>query len=254
MSPLIKDRGWLLVLVAACSMSNMACGKSVKTKWNAGSSQAQTDNPGNGASTQDDNNNTPDPGTGDGEPKIRCVAYNLADYFRKQGCDLDPVTYSDAFYIQLRECGMKLPDDFGSLPAVGVFFIKDFNIAAQSWQNVIPGLMAPLSNRKEWYGISCSGSLSVSRSGSTLFNLMSDDGARFFVDGRLVVDNDGMHEPRSRSGIVDLTEGVHHFTLNYYQGPRVKIALQLSWERPQSGLSIIGSESFLASDPSMCTK
>jgi hypothetical protein len=41
------------------------------------------------------------------------------------------------------------------------------------------------------------------------FSLTSDDGSNQYIDGELVVDSDGIHSTRERSGTVRLTRGVH---------------------------------------------
>ena len=60
------------------------------------------------------------------------------------------------------------------------------------------------------------------------FRLQSDDGSVLSVDGVLLIDNDGVHGKRLRSGTVYLTHGFHHVEVGYFdEGWRC--GLQLFW-------------------------
>ncbi len=49
------------------------------------------------------------------------------------------------------------------------------------------------------------------------FTLESDDGSRLTIDGRLVVDNDGLHAPLVRSGEIALEKGWHRARVEFFQ-------------------------------------
>ena len=53
-------------------------------------------------------------------------------------------------------------------------------------------------------------------------------------DGNPVVMNDGVHPPKSVSGSVTLSAGDQELVLEYFQGPRYHIALQV-WVTPPGG-------------------
>jgi hypothetical protein len=80
-----------------------------------------------------------------------------------------------------------------------------------------------------------SGALEAPLAGEYAFHLTSDDGARLYVDGRLVADNDGEHAPTTASGRIALDAGRHALRVEYFdQGGYA--ALKLGWTRPD-GLS-----------------
>ncbi|MBN1323591.1 MAG: hypothetical protein JW986_06280 [Methanotrichaceae archaeon] len=58
---------------------------------------------------------------------------------------------------------------------------------------------------------------STSRWGDYAFRLASDDGSRLFVDGKIVIDNDGVHTTRSVSGNIYLDRGEHFIEVDYFQ-------------------------------------
>jgi hypothetical protein len=49
------------------------------------------------------------------------------------------------------------------------------------------------------------------------FKVSSDDGAKVFVNGDLVVDNWGAHATRTRTGRAKLEAGVHHIRIDYFE-------------------------------------
>jgi mono/diheme cytochrome c family protein len=56
------------------------------------------------------------------------------------------------------------------------------------------------------------GFLKVDQPGEYRFYLSSDDGSKVWIDGKLVVDNDGIHAPTTTNAAVKLTKGMHPFT------------------------------------------
>lgn len=116
----------------------------------------------------------------------------------------------------------RLPD-FSRLTPVGTIYAKHLNIPSQAFNKGFPGV----TNRFEWFAIRYTGTFTVSRSGNYSFRLYSDDGSRLYIDNQLVINNDGTHPPRNARGNVNLTPGTHNIRVEYFQGPRVMVALQL---------------------------
>jgi choice-of-anchor C domain-containing protein len=116
----------------------------------------------------------------------------------------------------------RLPD-FKQLRPVGTVYATELNITPRGFSTGFPGV----TNRFEWFGIVYNGAFLIDRAGPYQFRVTSDDGAKVFIDGRLVVDNDGLHAPATRVGSVVLQPGRHHIQVQYYQGPRTYIALVL---------------------------
>ena len=52
--------------------------------------------------------------------------------------------------------------------------------------------------------------------GSFEFSVFSDDGTKLYIDNKLIVDNDGSHSPRRKSGSIGLLIGVQKFYLEYF--------------------------------------
>jgi hypothetical protein len=60
------------------------------------------------------------------------------------------------------------------------------------------------------------GYFDVNTSGGYLFYLSSDDGSKLYIDGALVVSNDGQHTVRERNGAKALLPGRHSITVDYF--------------------------------------
>eukprot|EP01052_Picozoa_sp_SAG31_P053977 SAG31_NODE_14108_length_827_cov_0.725275_1_plen_110_part_10 len=62
-----------------------------------------------------------------------------------------------------------------------------------------------------------SGFITVVASGSYMFQTESDDGSMLYIDGDVVVDNDGLHGARAQQGSIELTEGRHEITIAFFE-------------------------------------
>ena len=122
-----------------------------------------------------------------------------------------------------------LPENTSSLPnfdtmaSMGTIYAHELNIPNRSWSTGFPGV----PDRFEWFGIEYKGYFSVKKAGHYTFRLNSDDGAKLYIDDSLVVNNDGQHPVSSASWSFDLDGSEHSIRVQYFQGPRFYIALQL---------------------------
>ncbi len=133
----------------------------------------------------------------------------------------------------------KLPG-FSSLDPAGVIYASKLDIPARPFKQGFPGV----TKRIEWFAIDYSGRFWIREPGDYRFRLTSDDGSKLYIDGLLVIDNDGIHEPASREGDVVLSRGVHHIRLSYFQGPRFQIALTLEVRTPNGDFRAFSTEEF----------
>jgi hypothetical protein len=85
--------------------------------------------------------------------------------------------------------------------------------------------------RSENFGLRFRGFIDVPQDGVYGFHLTSDDGSRLIVAGDLIVDNDGVHGTRERSGYVALGAGLHPIELVFFQG-RGGVALTFHYDGP----------------------
>ncbi len=110
-----------------------------------------------------------------------------------------------------------------SLRPEGTIYAHELNVPTTAWQQGYPGV----KGRLEWFAIEYEGIIRAHHSGHYLFRLVSDDGSKLYIDNKLVIDNDGVHPTRSAEGSVDLDAFQHRIRIQYFQGPRYYVALQL---------------------------
>jgi hypothetical protein len=70
---------------------------------------------------------------------------------------------------------------------------------------------------KDSFSLVFSGWLSIPKKAVYRFYTYSDDGSALFIDGKLIVDNDGSHSGRRANGKIGLDEGFHEFRLLYFE-------------------------------------
>lgn len=80
---------------------------------------------------------------------------------------------------------------------------------------ILPAIdIRPLSLKNG--GVTFSGYVNIPADDLYEFHLNSDDGAVFYVDDQLVVDNDGQHDLQDRSGFLPLRKGLHRIKVQYF--------------------------------------
>lgn len=145
-----------------------------------------------------------------------------------QGCVKGSVNFPiTADVYQLPPQTPKLPD-FSKMTKSDVVCLDKFDIPTQNWASGFPGA----SQLQEWFGLQSKAKIIIPKTGSYEFKLFSDDGAILYIDGKTVVNNDGTHSPMAKNGSVSLNLGKHDLVLDYFQGPRTQVALQLFWKVP----------------------
>lgn len=122
------------------------------------------------------------------------------------------------------------------------YFEKD--PAAPEWKNLpdfaalkpvetgtVPNFTLQPKHRGDNYAFRYRGPISIPQNGSYTFYLASDDGSRLYVDDQLVVDHDGLHPPREKSGSATLTAGPHQVRVEYFNRDGGQ-SLEVLWEGP----------------------
>jgi hypothetical protein len=138
-----------------------------------------------------------------------------------------------------------LPDFDTMTPVDNPVYANEINIPWQKWTSGFPGLR----DRVEWFGIEYTGSFKPTKAGTYIFKLISDDGSKLFIDGKKVIDNDGIHMEWAGRDTLYLSDAPHSIKLDYFQGPRYELALQLYWNQPDSLPRIFPGKDFILYPP-----
>lgn len=135
-------------------------------------------------------------------------------------------------YFQLASPLSALPGLSSLCPvSTGIVGNVSFPVSAFAWE----GAPADLINR---FAAVFEGSLMVRTLGVYTLSISSDDGSRLYVDGKLVVDNDGNHSMTKRSASMPLSAGLHEIRVEFYDN-NGDAGLELSWVRPDGVSEII---------------
>jgi hypothetical protein len=138
----------------------------------------------------------------------------------------------------------ELPN-FKKLKPVGSVYTTSLNITPRHFIEGFPGL----TDRFEWFAIDYSGKFWIEEAATYLFGLLSDDGSKLYIDGREVIDNDGIHPAITQLGKAKLSRGPHRIRVSYFQGPRDSLALVLAVARPGEHWRIFNTKDFLPANP-----
>lgn len=96
---------------------------------------------------------------------------------------------------------------------------------------------------KDTFGAKITGNIEVTEAGSFNFHIGGDDGVVLFINGVEVIENDGLHSFRTRSGEIDLEPGTHVIEVRYFENYG-HAGLKVEWEGP----GIDGKELLTAPD------
>lgn len=96
--------------------------------------------------------------------------------------------------------------------------LPDFDRLTPVKSGVAKVIGTDFRTRQERYGLRFTGYISVPDDAVYLFSLNSDDGSKLFIDGKLVVDNDGLHSAVDKQAFVPLAKGAHAIVVAYFNG------------------------------------
>ena len=127
--------------------------------------------------------------------------------------------------------------DLERLTPIYTFLTSDLNVPTRNYTEGFPTpeMQAVVEN----FAIRFRAELRIDIPGIYTFELYSDDGSQLYINGKLVVDNDGIHATIGRRGSIRLGTGMHPVEIHYFQGPRHAIALQWLYQPPHGYMQIV---------------
>ncbi|MEZ4741606.1 MAG: PA14 domain-containing protein [Bdellovibrionota bacterium] len=118
-----------------------------------------------------------------------------------------------------------VPKNIDQLPLIGTYYLSYIELSSQ------PVEKGFLGNKelKEWFALDIHSNILLTKECLCEFELNSDDGSQLLIDGKMIIDNNGIHPPIKATGAIKLNKGLHKFQLKYFQGPKETMALELRW-------------------------
>ena len=95
--------------------------------------------------------------------------------------------------------------------------LPNFSSQSVRKQGIVSNFDLGVRERGDHFGMVFTGSIDINSSGAYTFYTKSDDGSKLFIDGKQVVDNDGLHGPRENSGKATLSAGRHSIEVQFFE-------------------------------------
>lgn len=129
---------------------------------------------------------------------------------------------------------LKNNPDLGT--SFGQFCLKDINIPQTKFEEGFKKESGELLGVFEWFRFVVETDLVVTQGGHYDFQISSDDGTVLKIGDVEIIDNDAVHDFVTKDSITAetsprLNPGKHRISIEYFQGPRHFIGLQLKWKR-----------------------
>jgi hypothetical protein len=140
---------------------------------------------------------------------------------------------------ELPEGTRMLPSSFWDMDAVGAVYTYSLN---QPYQFVAKGLPG-VTSRPEWFAIDYHGVFWIKTPGEYRFLLTADDGAKLYIDDRLLIDEDGVHSPVRDGHSIQLSAGRHTIHVPYFQ-QMIHVALFLQIKPPNEEFHVFDLQDF----------
>ena len=103
-------------------------------------------------------------------------------------------------------------------------------------EGILPTITIDQANSKDHFGYDFNGMIKIPENGLYNFSCYSDDGSMLYIDGVLVVDNNGSHSAERATGRIALEKGYHDIQLLYfedYMGQELRILVSSKTLREQ---------------------
>ena len=149
------------------------------------------------------------------------------DTEREVTLELGAVPLAPAARVESSQPGLQWEVYEGAFDA-----LPDFGALARADQGVceVPAVDVH-GGRRDDYALVFTGFVEVPADGVWRFGATSDDGSRVWIDGRLVVDNDGLHGAVGKTGMRRLASGLHALRVEFFER-RGDEVLTLHWSGP----------------------
>jgi len=109
--------------------------------------------------------------------------------------------------------------------------LPDFSALTPEYSGSIEDFSLAVATASDFFAIRFQGKVRVDVSGSYTFYTTSDDGSKLFINGTLVVNNDGLHGPQQRQGTLSLSAGFHDIEVQFFENTG-GATLDVDWAGP----------------------
>src|SRR5205814_786050 len=140
-------------------------------------------------------------------PKIKPLAFEIPAHLKKAGDDAPSAAASRGLAVDYYE---------QRTPNVAIETVAKMKPTATGTAGAISVDLPIVKAHGAQFVLRFSGTLTIAKEGSYTFFTDSDDGSRLYVDGKMVVNNDGLHGMEEKSGKIQLQPGAHALVVTYF--------------------------------------
>jgi len=120
-----------------------------------------------------------------------------------------------------------LPKKLDTADAAGAIHTNKLDIPNTYFKDGFPGVSKNSANFViDYHGFFY---INENQEGKYEFELTSDDGSKLIIDDTLVISHDKIHPFTSKTGTINLKQGIHKMNVQYFQGLAFNLGLQLKF-------------------------
>jgi predicted alpha-1,2-mannosidase len=109
--------------------------------------------------------------------------------------------------------------------------VADFQAMMPNKSGLVSKINIDQKDREQYFAFNLEGYIQIPNDGLYTFYLISNDGSKLFLNGKEIINSDGLHPAFERFASVGLKSGKHALKLKYFQGGG-SCFLKLMWEGP----------------------
>ena len=130
--------------------------------------------------------------------------------------------------------------------------LPDFDALTPAATGLVAGFDLSPRLRNDDFGFRFTTCLRVPESGEYTISTRSDDGSQLWLDGSLVVDNDGLHAAQTVTAQRTLAAGIHPMAVTFFERGGAEV-LEVTWSGPGFATRSMQSSDLVACDAALET-
>ena len=107
--------------------------------------------------------------------------------------------------------------------------VDDLAASGVKKKGVLSTISIDQSSNTDHFGYIFDTLLKIEKGGTYVLSCTSDDGSKVFLDGKMIINNDGSHGSSTEEAQVDLQQGYHRLQVKYfedYEGENLVVGIE----------------------------
>ena len=95
--------------------------------------------------------------------------------------------------------------------------MPDFSKLTPEFSGIVPDFTLNIGELEDFFALRFKGYVLIKTAGEYTFELSSDDGSMLYINGKELINNDGLHPVRPVTGKITLKPGMHKLLVTYFE-------------------------------------